>query len=164
MISLIAAVGDRLEIGQKKTMPWHIPEDLQRFKALTLGKTMVMGKNTFLSLPGVLPGREHWIATRDASFTKEHPRVRILRDLDAQWSALAEAEEEYMIIGGGQIYAQALPYAARLYLTHVHRTYPDADTYFPAVDWTQWTITERSEEKTTADGLKYEFIDYVRRG
>lgn len=163
MISIIAALGEKREIGRKGTMPWHIPEDLKRFKQLTLGKTMVMGKNTFLSLPGVLPGRQHWIATRDPLFTKEHPRVKILHDLDHQWEAMVGSDEEYMIIGGGQVYEQSLTYADRLYLTHVHKTYEDADTFFPVIDWEKWEITERSGAYTTADGLEYEFVNYVRR-
>lgn len=163
MISLIAAVGENWEIGRDGAMPWTLSEDLKRFKRLTLGKTMVMGRKTFESLPGVLPGRMHWIAARDPQFSKEHPRVRIIRDLSDRWEEMRDSEEEYMIIGGGQIYAQALPYADRLYLTLVHQSYADADTYFPEVDFSQWEITERSELLQNEEGLLYEFVDFRRR-
>ena len=161
MISVIAALGEGNEIGRAGGMPWQLPEDLARFKRLTMGKTMVMGRKTFASLPGVLPGRIHWIISRDASFKKEHPRVQILRMPD--WAAMAEAEQEYMVIGGGQIYAQALPYAKKMYLTRIHKRYEDADTFFPAINRTEWIRTEESGPLVSESGLVYEFIDYTRR-
>lgn len=162
MLSLIVAVGDDLAIGQNGTMPWHLPEDLKHFKEVTAGACLLMGRRTFESLPGVLPGRRHIILTQDPSFRKDHKRVRISHNLNEELQQAKACEEEVFVIGGGQVYRQALPLADRLYLTCVHAQFPQADTYFPAIDWAQWEETWRSctmEE----DGLSYEFINYRRK-
>ena len=164
MLSMIVAAGANMEIGFDGDMPWHLPEDLQHFKEVTMKKPMIMGKKTFLSLPGVLPGRHHYIVTRDDSFTKEHPRVHILHDLQKFLEKIKDTEEEYMIIGGGQIYQQALPYADRLYLTHIHKEYPYADTFFPVIDSTVWRVEDRSPVLFSEEqGLSYEYVTYCRK-
>ncbi len=164
MISMIVAVGANREIGLNGTMPWHLPEDLQHFKEITMKKPMIMGKKTFQSLPGVLPGRQHYIVTRDPSFIKAHPRVHILHDLQNLLTQAKEAEDEYMIIGGGQIYAQAMPLADRLYLTYIHKEYPEADTFFPEIDPAVWTVEGRSPLLfSETQGLTFEYVTYCRK-
>lgn len=161
MISIIVAIGDHYEIGQGGSMPWRLPEDLKHFKEVTSGKTILMGRRTFQSLPGVLPKRQHVIITADPNFQKNHSRVRISHDLEQELRAAQKKEEELFVIGGGQIYRQALPYAERLYLTLVHGDFPQADTFFPEIGWANWRETERSglmEE----NGLTYEFVNYRR--
>lgn len=163
MLSIIVAFGDNYEIGQGGTMLWHLPEDLKHFKEVTSGATILMGRRTFQSLPGVLPKRQHIIITADSSFVKEHKRVRISHDLEAELRAAQKSDEEIFIIGGGQIYRQALPFADKLYLTFVHKTYPEADTFFPKIDWSQWEEVSRSElmiEEETQ--TPFESVDYRR--
>ena len=163
MLSIIVAFGDNYEIGQDGTMPWHLPEDLKHFKEVTSGATILMGRRTFQSLPGVLPKRQHIIITADPSFTKDHKRVRISHDLEAELRAAQKSDEEIFIIGGGQIYKQALPFADRLYLTFVHASYPNADTYFPEIDWSQWEEIERSEMMTEEETkTPFEFVNFRR--
>lgn len=163
MLSIIVAFGDNYEIGQDGTMPWHLPEDLKHFKEVTSGATILMGRRTFQSLPGVLPKRQHIIITADPSFTKDHKRVRISHDLETELRAAQKSDEEIFIIGGGQIYKQALPFADRLYLTFVHASYPNADTYFPEIDWSQWEETKRSEMMTEEETkTPFEFVNFRR--
>ena len=163
MLSIIVAFGDNYEIGQGGTMPWHLPEDLKHFKEVTFGATILMGRRTFQSLPGVLPKRQHIIITAAPSFVKDHKRVRISHELEAELRAAQESDEEIFIIGGGQIYRQALPFADKLYLTFVHKTYPEADTFFPTIDWSQWEEVSRSELMTEEETqTPFEFVDYRR--
>jgi len=163
MLSIIVAFGDNYEIGQDGTMPWHLPEDLKHFKEVTSGATILMGRRTFQSLPGVLPKRHHIIITADPSFTKDHKRVRISHDLETELRAAQKSDEEIFVIGGGQIYKQALPFADRLYLTFVHASYPNADTYFPEIDWSQWEEIERSEMMTEEETkTPFEFVNFRR--
>ena len=141
MLSLIVAFGDNYEIGQAGTMPWHLPEDLKHFKEVTSGATILMGRRTFESLPGVLP---------------KH-------DLAEELRAAQKSDEEIFIIGGGQIYKQALPFVDKLYLTFVHKSYPEADTYFPEIDWSQWEEVSRSDMMMEEDTqTPFEFVDYRR--
>lgn len=160
MISLIAAAGENNEIGKDGRMPWNLPGDLRHFKELTLGKTMLMGRKTFQSLPGVLPKRQHVIVTRDAEFHKSHPRVQVISDLTEALQTYQAAEEEIFVIGGAQVYAAALPYASTIYLTRIHKTY-EADAFFPEISPEHWMIADRGtslEEENTG----YEFLTYRR--
>ncbi len=123
---LVVAVAENGVIGAGGTLPWHIPEDLRHFKAKTMGKAMVMGRKTFESLPGLLPGRRHIVLTRDPAWTAEGAEVA--HDLDA---ALALAGPgEVAVIGGAQIFALALPRADRIELTEIKASVP-GDTYMP---------------------------------
>ena len=163
MLSLIVAFGDNYEIGQVGTMPWHLPEDLKHFKEVTSGATILMGRRTFESLPGVLPKRQHIIITSDLNYVKDHKRVRISHDLAEELRAAQKSDEEIFIIGGGQIYKQALPFVDKLYLTFVHKSYPEADTYFPEIDWSQWEEVSRSDMMMEEDTqTPFEFVDYRR--
>ena len=161
MISLIAAAGENNEIGKNGRMPWNLPGDLQHFKELTLGKTMLMGRKTFQSLPGVLPKRQHIIVTRDAEFCYSHPRVEVISDLTGALRRYEAAEEEIFVIGGGQIYEAAMPYAAAVFLTRIHKTY-DADAFFPEISPEQWILAGRGPSMEE-QGTRYEFVTYRRR-
>lgn len=129
-IHLIAAHGLSQEIGFKNQLLWHYPEDLKRFKLLTQGHVMVMGRKTFESLPGVLPGREHWVLTRDQQFTVEHDRVKVFYSFEDLLKALPD--DKIYVIGGGEIYTLFLPYADILDLTIVKHSAKHADAFFPA--------------------------------
>jgi dihydrofolate reductase len=144
-MSLVVAVAENGVIGANGGMPWRLSSDLKGFRALTMGKPMVMGRRTFQSLGKPLDGRDNLVVTRDASFAA--PGAEAFATLDA---ALARATElakiravsEIMVIGGADIYRQVLDRADRIYWTEVHAS-PDGDTYFPAFDRSAWTEVER---------------------
>lgn len=163
MLSIIVAMGLGREIGQNGDMPWHLPQDLKHFKQLTLNKTILMGRRTFESLPGVLPKRQHIVITKDAHFQPEHSRVSVSHHLEEALRKAQKSEEEIFVIGGGQIYQQALPFADRLYLTLIDQAYPQADTFFPEINDQEWQETERSA-KIEENNVTYQFVNYQRIG
>ena len=154
-ISLIVAMADNRVIGGDNKLLWHISEDLKRFKALTIGKPVVMGRKTYDSIGRPLPNRPNIVVTRQEGWTA--PGVTAVTNLeDALKTAGNLASGEIMVIGGAQIYAQALPFATRVYLTHIHKAY-DGDARFPELPQSEWKETER--QKGEGD---YEFITYQR--
>lgn len=158
-ITLIAAMDNNRAIGFDNRMPWHLPDDLKRFKALTTGKSVLMGRKTAESLGRALPNRQNLVLSRSpaAAFAG----MQIVHS----WSAaLAACEsDELMVIGGGEIYALALPMANRMHLTHVDTRLAQADAYFPSFDDTQWqevnSETHACDEK---HAFAFRFIDYLR--
>jgi len=156
-VSLIAAVAANGVIGRDGRMPWHLPEDLKRFKALTMGHAIVMGRKTFDSIGRLLPGRRTIIVTRQPNYRVEGAEV--VNSLDDA-IALARNDDEVFVIGGGEIYAQALPRATRLHLTEIAAT-AEGDVRFPAVDFAQWRESSR-DARTAADGTAFAFVTYER--
>jgi len=132
-VSLIAALDDSGLIGRDGVMPWHLPDDLRRFRRLTLGKPVVMGRRTFRSIGHPLSGRRNIVVSRTLSETSG---IEVVAVLDRALEICAGAEE-VMIIGGAALYREALPRAERLYLTRIAARF-EGDTYFPAVDWSEW--------------------------
>ncbi len=156
-ISIISAIAKNRAIGKDNKLLWHIGEDLRRFKALTEGHPVVMGRKTFESLGKSLPNRTNIVITRDKMF--EIPGVIIARSLEeATEAAKREGKEEVFIIGGGQIYEQAIKLADKLYLTIVEGEY-DADTFFPDYSDFKKVILE---EKHESEGYKYKFLELER--
>ena len=157
ILSIIAAVGENNEIGYRNGLLWRLPGDLKRFKELTTGHTVLMGRKTFESLPnGALPNRTNVVISRNTDFTP--PNCLVFSSLDEALIKLSGDREVY-IIGGSQIYCQTLPYASKLYLTRVHASFPEADTFFPEIDWTKWV--KRSEEAYPQDEKnKFSFTFY----
>lgn len=148
IISIIVAVARNGVIGRDGKMPWHNPSELAYFKATTMGKPVIMGRKTYQSIGRPLPGRRNIVVTRDPGFAA--PGVEMAASLDAA-IALATttspgfaAPDEIMIIGGGQIYAEALPRAARVYLTRIDAA-PEGDATFPALDPARWRETARRD-------------------
>lgn len=137
IVSLVFAVARNGVIGRDNDLPWRLPDDLKRFKAITLGKPVVMGRKTFESIGRPLPGRENRVITRQLGF--EAPGCRVFANLE---EALTGPEDEVMVIGGGQIYAEALPLAGRLYLTEVE-VEVEGDAYFPEIDPVEWREVSR---------------------
>ena len=161
MISLIVAVASNGAIGKQQDLLCHLPNDLKRFKAITLGHTIVMGRRTFESLPkGALPGRTNVVVTRQADASWENTIV--VHTID---EVLADsAEKELFVIGGGTLYAQTLDRADRLYITHIHHEFADADTFFPAVNYEEWEVIEREEhEADERHPYTYSFVTYQRK-
>ena len=144
-VSIIVAMAENGVIGRDMDLPWHISADLKRFKALTMGHHIVMGRKTFESIGRLLPGRTTVIVTRQPDYQVDG--AVIVNSLGAAQAAATD-DSELFIIGGGQIYEIALPLADRLHVTRVH-TEVDGDTSFPAVDWDQWELV--SAERHGAD-------------
>lgn len=163
MVTIIVAItADKGAIGRKGDMIFHLRDDLRRFKALTTGHTVVMGRRTFESLPqGALPNRRNIVVTRNPGFTAEN--VETAPSLE-EALAMSASDTETFIIGGGEIYRQALPLADSLRLTIIDALTPDdADTFFPPIDPADWEIADMAEP--VADeraGVSYRFVDFRR--
>lgn len=160
-LTIIAAVDRNGAIGRKGDLLYHISADLRRFKELTTGHTVVMGRKTFESLPkGALPNRRNIVITRNAAFAA--PGAERAASLEAA-IAMGAAGEQMFVIGGGEIYAQAIDRADVLQLTLVEAVTPEADTFFPSYDTSVWRLEEISalftDEKS---GVGYRFATYVR--
>jgi dihydrofolate reductase len=155
MINLIAAVAENRVIGAGNRLPWRLSADLKRFKALTMGHTLIMGRKTFDSIGRPLPGRTTIVVTRDRGWTREG--VVAAHSLD---EALSRASGEIFVAGGGEIYAQAMARADRLYLTQVKARF-DGDAFFPPIDPAIWHAVERDPGEE--GGLPFEFVTYQRR-
>ena len=154
---LVAAVAANGTIGQDGRMPWHLPLDLRRFKSLTMGCPMIMGRKTFDSLPGLLPGRRHIVITRDAKWEAEGAEAA--HSIEA---AIALANAPHIaVIGGAEIYALALPFVQRLELTDIHADYP-GDTVMPPLG-EGWTEIAREDHGAEAGRPGFAFVT-LRRG
>jgi len=154
-IYLVAAVAANGVIGRTGQLPWHLPEDLRHFKRLTLGHPIIMGRRTWELLGGLLPGREHIVVTRTPGY--EAAGAAVAGSLDAAL-ALCAGEPVVFVIGGRELFAEALPLAAGLVITEIHRDY-QGDTWFPPYDRSRWRETQR-EPHTAADGTKFDFVLY----
>lgn len=163
-ISIIVAVTANNAIGAGGDLLFHISDDLRRFKQLTMGHPVVMGRKTFESLPkGPLPGRLNVVVSRtmeapaDGSYAVA-PSIEKALEI----AAAAPGGDEVFVIGGGEIYRQALPVASRLCLTCIDSTVDDADTFFPEIDSAEWETVESSESFATADGTQFRFVTMER--
>lgn len=160
MIALIAALDRNFAIGREGDMPWHLPDDLKRFKQLTLGKTVLMGRKTAVSIGRALPGRTNLVISRSGSV----PFAGQIR-VDSIDAALARTDgTDLMVIGGGEIYGLALPHAERMHLTWVDTEAESADTYFPHFDPAPWrVIADESHPADKNHAFKFRFVDYARK-
>jgi dihydrofolate reductase len=156
-LTLIAAVAANGIIGRDNRLPWRLPEDLKHFKALTMGHPMIMGRKTWESLPGKLPGRPHIVVTRNPSYQAEGATV--VTSLQAAVAAAGEVDEVF-VIGGAELYGQALDVADRLQLTEIDADF-EGDACFPDWDRSKWHETAREIHRTEA-GLGYAFVTYAR--
>lgn len=144
-VAIIVAAAKNRVIGHDNAMPWYLPEELQHFKRTTLGKPLVMGRNTFESIGRPLPGRTNIVISRNPEFS--HPGIKVASSLEealklADNQAVIDGSAEIMVMGGGQIYQQAFPFTSRLYLTEVDAE-PEGDTWFPEVLDSEWLETSR---------------------
>jgi dihydrofolate reductase len=158
-ISLIAALDENFAIGLKGELPWHLPDDLRWFKQLTTGKNVLMGYNTAISIGRALPDRVNMVLSRrhEAPF----PGQITVRSLE---EAVARTDQTgLMVIGGGQVFAEALPMARRMYLTWVSAAIDGADTFFLGTHFSEWTEVSRVHHKADAEH-KYDFdmVEYLR--
>ncbi|MBO9538130.1 dihydrofolate reductase [Herbaspirillum sp.] len=160
-LTIVVATDRNNGIGINNTLPWHLPEDLAHFKRTTSGHAILMGRKTFESIGRPLPNRRNIVITRNADW--QHPGVETATSLPAA-AALAATPDNApaFIIGGAQIYAEALPLVNRLIITRIEQTY-DCDAFFPALDPQIWQETAREEHRAETSGLNYAFVTYERR-
>ena len=156
-LSIISAMAKNRVIGIDNTLPWRLPEDLKHFKALTLGHHILMGRKTWESLPGKLPGRTSVVITRAGDF--EAPGAIVAHSIGEAVAACGE-DDEIFFIGGAEIYRQALEIADRLYLTEIDADF-EGDAWFPEFDAGRWAETGRTH-CLSASGLKCDFVVYER--
>ncbi|MGN7477403.1 type 3 dihydrofolate reductase [Solibacillus silvestris] len=156
MISLIVAHDENRVIGYENGMPWHLPGDLQYFKEMTMGKPIIMGRKTFESIGRPLPGRRNIVITRNEHY--EAAEIEVVGSLQ-EALALAKDAEEIMIIGGAQIFEQAMALADRLYITHIHNSF-NGDTYFPI--YGNWRKTSCREPIKADEGYTFQYCIYEK--
>ncbi|MFQ5703328.1 MAG: dihydrofolate reductase [Gemmatimonadales bacterium] len=159
IVSLVAAMSENGVIGMKGDLPWHLPTDLARFKELTTGHTIIMGRKTFDSVGRPLPNRRTIVVTRDENFVREGV---VTSNSIEQALTLVDGEDEVFVVGGGEIYRLALPLVDRIYLTVVHAEL-EGDTFFPHIDTTEWTLVrDERHEADAKHGYAYSFQLYER--
>ena len=165
-IVLVAAVAENGIIGRGNTLPWRLKSDMQHFRALTMGKPVVMGRKTFLSIGKPLAGRTTIVVSRDRAFAAFG--IVVAASLDAalavaRGDALRRNADAIIVAGGAEIYAQVLPQASQLAITHVHKKV-DGDARFPKIDLAFWKEAARSEHPPAAeDEAAFAFVTYVRQ-
>ena len=161
-ISIVAAISDNNAIGKDLQLLCHMPADMKRFKDLTSGHAVIMGRKTFESLPkGALPNRKNIVLTSlpEAGFINCFACESMHDALD-----LCEKEENVFIIGGALVYRQAIQRAEKMYITRIHHEFKEADTFFPIVKWEQWEEVERQDfEADDKNPYPYSFLTYVRK-
>ena len=161
MLSIIVAVAKNNVIGKDNKLIWHIPADLKHFKDITSGHTIIMGRKTFESLGRVLPNRKHVILCNDMELNIENENVEVLEDV-SMVKKYVDDEEENFVIGGATIYRLLMPYADKLYITHINQEF-DGDVTFPEINKDEWKVVSREKGVTDEQNpYDYEFVNYER--
>ena len=163
-VSIIVAAAENGIIGRDGGLPWHLSDDLRRFKCLTMGHTIIMGRRTWESIGRALPGRRTIVVSRNPELQIDVADVEVAASLDkALEFADASGEDQAFIVGGAELYRESLSRADRIYLTRVCATV-DGDTYFPNVAWDEWHLVESEEnDATEKNEYAYRFETYDRR-
>lgn len=165
MISIIAAHGNNLEIGQGGHMPWpFLAPDMRRFRLTTLHKTVIMGSRTFESLNSrLLPQRENIVVTRNPRRYKRLEDLIFVSNPQEVFEEFVDSDEELMFIGGAQLYQAALPFASTLYITKIYKDYPQADTFFPKYNEQDYEVVEAGHSQLDLDSkLTYQFFTFIK--
>ena len=162
MVSIIVAIAENGAIGANNDLLWHLPNDMRRFKALTTGHTVIMGRKTFGSLPkGALPNRVNVVITREQKASFEN--CEIFNDLNSAIE-FHNKEDEIFIIGGAAIYSIALQITEKLYITRVHHSFENADIFFPEIDNNEWVMIEHEDHQRDEKHLyPYTFETYIKK-
>lgn len=161
MLSIIVAKAKNNIIGKDNSLIWHLPEDLKRFKQITTGHTIIMGRKTFESLGRVLPNRHHVVLCNDMAMDINDKNVEVLEDI-SMLDKYINSDEENFVIGGATIYKLLMPYCNKMYITEIEKDF-EGDVSFPKIDETVWKIT--SKEKGLDDGINdfdYNYVTYER--
>ena len=161
MLSLIVAKAKNNIIGKNNSLIWHLPDDLKRFKALTSGHTIIMGRRTFESLGRVLPNRHHVILCNDMEMYVDNENVEILKDI-SELDGYINDNEENFIIGGATIYKLLMPYCSKMYITEIDKDF-DGDVSFPEIDKSIWKETSRVPGPEDGENnFKYDYVIYEK--
>ena len=162
MLSIIVAIAKNNAIGKDNKLIWSLPADLKRFKELTWGKTIIMGRNTFESLGRVLPNRKHIVLSKNKELKIDDENVLVINDI-SKINEYIESEEEVFVIGGETIYKMLMPYANKMYITKIEEEF-EADTFFPMIDEKKWKIVSieagTKDEKNIYD---YNYMIYKKK-
>ncbi len=159
---MIVAMAKNYVIGKDNQLIWHLPEDLKRFKKLTTGHTIIMGRKTFESLGRILPNRRHVILCHDMAMKIENENIEILEDI-SMLEKYIQSEEEHFVIGGATIYRLLMPYANKLYITKIEEEF-EGDVYFPEIKEEEWQEVEREEGiKNEKNPFNYEYITFIKK-
>ena len=160
-VTLLVAAGEDNAIGKDNDLIWHLSDDLKRFKSLTNGHHIIMGRKTFESFPKPLPNRTHIVITRQDNYQVPEG-VIVVNNLEDAFDA-ARNDKQPFIIGGGEIYKQAMPFADKIELTRVHESFENADTFFPEIDKSVWKETNKTfHDKDDKHPYAFSFITYER--
>ena len=162
MLSIIVAKSINNAIGKDNKLLWKIPDDMKRFKEITTGHTVIMGRKTFESIGKVLPNRLNIILTRDPNYKIDDSNVKILGGV-SDLEEYINDENENFVIGGAQIYSILMPKCQKLYVTQVDKDFV-GDTYFPVIRENEWEVSEKTEGPKDENDFKYEYITYKRKG
>ncbi|RAV30971.1 dihydrofolate reductase [Sinomicrobium soli] len=162
MITIIAAAAENNALGKDNDLVWHLPDDFKRFKALTTGHHIIMGRKTFESFPKPLPHRTHIVITRQKDYRPGG--CTVVHSMEDAIALARKADQQPFIIGGGEIYRLGLPHTDKIELTRVHASFGEADTFFPEIDPAEWELT-RSEHHPQDDRHPYSFtyLTYRRK-
>lgn len=162
MLSIIVAIAKNNVIGKDNKLIWHLPEDLKRFKKITTGHTIIMGRKTFESLGRVLPNRKHIVLCNDAQLNIDDENVEIINSVD-KLEKYENSENENFVIGGASIYKLLLPKTNKLYITRINQEF-EGDVYFPEINESEWKIVEQEKGiKDENNPYDYEYITCVRK-
>ena len=159
-ITIVAAIASNNVIGQKNSLPWDIPEDLKRFKKLTSGHTILMGRKTFDSIGRPLPNRTNIVMTKDTNYQKEG--IEIVFDKREALNLIKDLNQEVFIIGGSKIYELFEPWATSLVITRVLKDYK-GDAFFPDINWNNWQIKSEEEFLDEKSGISCKLEEYLRK-
>lgn len=164
MINLIVAAGMNREIGANNKLLWKLSNDLKFFKEVTLGKTIVMGRKTFESLPGKLPNRKHIVLSR-SEHKSDDMDIEYVNDINQLLERLKQSDEDVFIIGGAEIYNLFMPYADKIYCTLVYSTFNNADSFFPEINMDKFKIIGYSKEYKADNNNDYDhqMFEFIRR-
>ncbi len=158
-VSIIAAIGKKGEIGINGLLPWYLPADLKRFKEITGGHTVIMGRKTYESIGKPLPDRINVIITRNQNY--EVPGCLVVHSIK-EALIITNQEPEVFIIGGAEIFAEALPFVEKMYITAIDKDFP-ADTFFPELDLSEWKITKtQTRHRPETEHIGFDFLIYER--
>lgn len=161
MLTIIAAAGEHNELGKNNDLVWHLPDDFKRFKKLTSGHHIIMGRKTFESFEKPLPNRTHVVITRQQDFGDDE--IVVAHSLPEAISTAKKHDNDPYIIGGGQVYAMSLEYVDRIELTRVHGTF-EADTYFPEIDERKWKLVSQVfHDKDEKHKYAFTYLTYERQ-
>jgi dihydrofolate reductase len=158
-VELIVARADNGAIGREGRVPWHLPADLRQFKITTMGAPMIIGRKTFETLPGLLPGREHIVMTRNNAWCADGVKIAHSRDEALE---LAAGCDRVSVIGGAEIYRAFMPLAERIHLTEVHAV-PEADTFFPQLNSRDWNVARGRRQEAQGEHPAHTFMLMERK-